>query len=149
MRAWLATGVSDALFSSVLSAFFYGSTVARLWQGVATTALGANVPANGTTQVVVGLLVHFTVALVWSTLFLLAYENLTWLRRATATRNGMLRAAAIYGALIWVVMSMVVIRLGTGRAPAITIRWWIQFFGHAIFVGLPIVAMIRRPGARD
>ena len=42
LRAWLLTSVSDAIFSSVLSAVFYGSTVGRLWQGVAATAFGAD-----------------------------------------------------------------------------------------------------------
>jgi hypothetical protein len=37
-----------------------------------------------------------------------------------------------------------VIPLRTGRPPVINERWWIQFFGHAIFVALPIVAMISR-----
>ena len=31
LRAWLLSAVVDGLFSSVLSAVFYGSTVARLW----------------------------------------------------------------------------------------------------------------------
>jgi len=40
VRAWFTTAVVDGLFSSVLAAFFYGSTVRRLWQGVASTVLG-------------------------------------------------------------------------------------------------------------
>jgi hypothetical protein len=34
---------------------------------------------------------------------------------------------------------MAIIPLFTHRAPAINLRWWIQFAGHAVFVGLPIV----------
>ena len=34
--AALVTGVADGLFSSTLAAFAYGSTVTRLWQGVAS-----------------------------------------------------------------------------------------------------------------
>ena len=145
IRAWLLTAVSDGLFSSVLNAVFYGSTVARLWQGVAATAFGADRFTSESTQVIAGLAVHVTVALVWTTVFLVAYDNSASLRHLTASRFGVLKVAAIYGPLIWVVMAMVVIRVATGRTPPITYRWWIQFFGHIIFVALPIVAMTVRP----
>jgi hypothetical protein len=45
-------------------------------------------------------------------------------------------------------MSLIVIPALTGRAPSITSRWWTQFFGHMIFVGLPIAATLRHPGER-
>lgn len=144
VRAWLLTAVIDGLFSSVLSAFVYGSTVTALWIGVGTTAFGAGAFGGGNALAAAGLATHFGVALFWSTIFLLAFENSAALQRITASPGGVMRVAAIYGPLIWVVMSMVVIRAATGRAPAITYRWWIQFFGHAVFVGLPIVSMIAR-----
>ncbi len=39
-RAGVLTGITDGLFSSVLSVAFYHSTVQRLFQGVASTLLG-------------------------------------------------------------------------------------------------------------
>lgn len=144
LKAWLLTAVVDGLFSSVLSAFVYGSTVTALWIGVGSTAFGAGAFGGGNALAAAGLVTHFCVALAWSTIFLIAYDNSAALRRAVAAPGGVLRVSAIYGPLIWVVMSMVVIRLANGRAPAITYRWWIQFFGHAVFVALPIVSMIGR-----
>jgi hypothetical protein len=47
VRAGLLTGVTDGLFSSVLSVAFYGSTVTRLFQGVASTLLGKEAPNAG------------------------------------------------------------------------------------------------------
>jgi hypothetical protein len=38
------------------------------------------------------------------------------------------------------VMSLAVIPLFTHRPPTIAFRWWVQFFGHFPFVGIPIVA---------
>jgi len=38
------------------------------------------------------------------------------------------------------VMSLVVIPILAHRPPSITVRWWIQWFGHIFFVGIPIVA---------
>jgi hypothetical protein len=140
----LATAVVDGLFSSALSAFAYGSTILALWQGVGTTAFGPGAFGGGTLLAAAGLFVHFCVALTWSIVFLIAYENSAALRRIVSSPFGVIKVAAVYGPLIWVVMSMVVIRAASGRAPAITYRWWVQFFGHAIFVALPIVWGIRQ-----
>jgi uncharacterized membrane protein YagU involved in acid resistance len=144
ITAGLLTGVCDGLFSSVLARFFYGSTVTRLWQGVASTAFGADAFGGGTRLAIAGLVVHFGVAFAWSAIFLLAYEQLPALRRITASPYGVMKVAAVYGPLVWVVMSLAVIPMMTGRPPAITARWWTQFVGHAIFVGLPIASMISR-----
>lgn len=59
VRAGLATGIIDGLFSSVLAAFFYGSTVTRLFQGVASTVLGPNALTGGARTAAVGVLMHF------------------------------------------------------------------------------------------
>jgi hypothetical protein len=142
IRAALLTALIDGLFSSVLSAVFYGSTVARLFQGVAATAFGAGAFGGGARLTLVGVVMHVTVAFTWSAIFLVAYEQSAWLRRIAGAPFGVFKVAIVYGPLIWVVMSMVVIAALTGRTPAITVRWWIQFFGHAFFVGLPIVSMI-------
>jgi len=53
-----------------------------------------------------------------------------------------LAIAAVYGPLIWLVMSLAVIPMLTHRPPAINLRWCVQFFGHIPFVALPIVALI-------
>jgi hypothetical protein len=143
VRAGSLTAIIDGLFSSALAQFAYGSGVTRLWQGVAATALGPSA-LEGTPLVIAGLIVHIAVAFAWSAIFLVVYENAASLRRVTSSPFGVLKAAAIYGPLIWVVMSSMVIPSRTGRPPVINERWWIQFFGHAIFVALPIVAMISR-----
>jgi hypothetical protein len=143
-RAGLLTGVVDGLFSSALAQFAYGSSVMRLWQGVAATAFGPGAFGGGTPQAVAGLVAHFGVAFAWSTVFLVVYDNWRALQRIAASPFGVMKIAAVYGPLIWMVMSFVVIPMRTGRPPVINERWWIQFFGHAIFVGLPIVAMIAR-----
>jgi hypothetical protein len=152
-RAWLLTAVSDALFSSALSVFAYHSTVARLWQGVASTILGPAALQGGTRTALVGLIMHFGVALAWSTVFLLLAMTWPWLQRIVARPGGVLAVAAVYGPLIWLVMSLAVIPALTGRPPAITVRWGVQLLAHIPFVALPIVAMIGRvtrvPAERD
>jgi hypothetical protein len=144
VRAWLLTTVVDGLFASALSVFAYQSTVAQLWQRVASTLLGPSALEGGTRTVLVGLLLHTGVALGWSTVFLALVMSWPWLRRVVAGPGGIFKVAAVYGPLIWVVMSLVIIPVLTGRPPVLTVRWWVQLLAHIPFVALPIVAMIGR-----
>lgn len=142
--AALLTGITDGLFSGVLSVAFYHSTVTRLFQGVASTLLGKAAIDGGTATAAIGVLMHFGVALGWSTIFLILLDRSLWIRRVLASPHGVLKVASMYGPFIWMVMSLVVIPLLVHRPPAITARWWVQFFGHIFFVGLPIVATLGR-----
>ena len=141
--AGLVTGVSDGLFSSVLAAAFYGSTVTRLWQGVASVLLGAGALEGGTRTAAIGLAMHFGVAFGWSAVFVLLVESSSGLRGVLASPSGMIAIAAVYGPMIWIVMSCALIPLFTHRPPAINLRWWIQLVGHVVFVALPMVAIVR------
>ena len=142
VRAGLLTGITDGLFSSILAVFFYGSTVARLWQGVASTLLGKEAIDGGTGPALIGVLMHFGVAFGWSAVFLFLVLRSAWIRRVLASRFGVVKVAAVYGPFIWLVMSLVVIPLLLHRPPTFNLRWWVQLIGHFPFVGLPIVASI-------
>jgi hypothetical protein len=145
--AWLSTAVVDGLFSSVLAAFVYGSTVTRLWQGVASTLLGPDAMNGGSRTALIGIVMHLGVALAWSLVFFFLFERSAALRQVATSPGGVVKTAVWYGPLVWLVMSLVVIPLVAHRPPSITIRWWVQLIGHFPFVGLPIVyAIARRPG---
>lgn len=138
VRAGLLTGVTDGLFSSVLSVFFYGSTVTRLWQNVASTLLGPEALDGGTRTALIGILMHFGVAFGWSAVFLFLVMRSARVRRTLASRYGALKVASWYGPLVWMVMSLAVIPLLVQRPPTISLRWLVQLIGHIPFVGLPI-----------
>ena len=142
VRAGLVTGVVDGLFSSALAAFVYRSTVARLWQGVASMLLGAPAFEGGTRTAAIGVAMHFGVAFAWSAVFLALVLTWSWLRDVLASPWGVAAVAAAYGPLIWLVMSLAIMPLLSHRPPAINLRWWVQFFGHMPFVALPIVAVL-------
>jgi hypothetical protein len=145
LRAGVLTAVTDGLFSSVLAAFVYGSTVTRLWQGVASVLLGAAAFEGGSRTNAIGVLMHVGVAFGWSAVFLLLVLSSSWLRGVLAEPYGVIAVAAVYGPVIWLVMSLAVIPMLTHRPPAINIRWWVQLVGHVPFVALPIVALIGGP----
>ena len=140
VRAGLLTGVVDGLFSSVLNVVAYGSTVSRLFQGVASVLVGGEAFNRGTPTVVLGVLMHFGVAFGWSAVFLFLVLRSPWVRGLLASRYGVVKVAALYGPFVWMVMSLAVIPVLVHRPPAIGTRWWIQLIGHIPFVGVPIVA---------
>jgi hypothetical protein len=146
--AGLVTSVVDGLFSSVLSAVFYHSTVRRLFQGVAATLLGNKAFDGGTPTAVIGVLTHVGVAFGWSAVFLFLVMRSTWIQGLLTSRGGVVKVASLYGPFIWLVMSLAVIPLLVHRPPAIGIRWWIQLIGHIPFVGIPIVACTSYGGWR-
>jgi hypothetical protein len=143
VRAGLLTGVTDGLFSSILVVAAYGSTVSRLWQGVAAVLLGKEAFNGGIPTVVLGIFMHFCVAFAWSAVFLFLVLRSSWVRSLLASPYGVVKVAALYGPFIWMVMSLAVIPILVQSLPTIGFRWWVQFFGHFPFVGIPIVASSR------
>jgi hypothetical protein len=140
LRAGLLTGVVDGLFASILHVAAYGSTVARLFQGVASVLLGRAAFDGGAATVALGVLMHFAVAFTWSAVFLFVLSRRAPVRALLASPYGVAKVAALYGPFIWMVMSLLVIPAFLRRPPAINVRWWVQLVGHVPFVALPIVA---------
>jgi hypothetical protein len=141
---WLVTAAWDFTCASALSVFAYRTPVAQLWRGVAATVLGPAALDGGGAAVAVGLALHLAVALTWSALFMAAAWAWPALRRAIESPAGALGVAAAYGPAIWLVMSLVVIPLATGRPPRLGVRWWVQIVAHVPFVTIPLVFTARR-----
>ena len=143
VRAGVTTAIVDGLFSSIV-VVLYGSTVPRLWQGVAATLIGSGALSGGTPTVLLGIAMHCCVATTWSAIFVFAVSRSARIRGVLASPGGVYKVAAVYGPAIWMVMSLVVIPALTHRPPRIWYRWWVQWFGHIPFVALPIAMTVRR-----
>ena len=141
---WLVTAAWDFICATALSVFAYHSTVAHLWQGVASIVLGPSAIDGGASAVAFGIALHFAVAFTWSALFVAAARLSPALLRAIAKPSGALAVAAVYGPVIWLVMSLAVIPIATGRPPRLGFRWWVQIFAHIPFVTIPLVFTARR-----
>lgn len=141
---WLFTAAWDFVCATGLSVLAYHSTFAQLWQGVASTVLGPAAIGGGATPIVVGIALHLAVAFTWSAIFVAAALMWPGLRRAIANPAGALAVAAVYGPIIWLVMSLVIIPLAVGHPPRIGFRWWVQIFAHIPFVTIPLVFTARR-----
>jgi len=138
IKAGLLTAVSDCLFATVLTVFFFGGSFERLWQGVASVPLGKEALEGGAGTMWIGLGLHLCVAFWWSAVFLYGAMRLAVVRRTLASPWGVLKIAAVYGPFIWLVMTLVVIPAFTKRPPTFAARWWVQLVGHVPFVALPI-----------
>lgn len=144
LATWLVTAAWDFVCATMLSVVAYGSTFSRLWQGVASTVLGPAALTMGARGVAAGLGLHMLVAFVWSAAFVLAVRRSGALRRAIVRPAGAIAVAGVYGPIIWLVMSLLVIPLATGRPPVFGFRWWVQIAVHVPFVTLPLVFTARR-----
>jgi len=144
LLTWIVTAAWDLVCASALGVFAYGSTFSRFWQGVASTAFGPSVLEMGAGGVAAGLALHLLVALIWSSAFVIALARSFTLRRWLERPLGAIAVAVVYGPLIWLVMSLAVIPLATGRLPTLGFRWWVQIFAHVPFVTIPLVFTARR-----
>jgi hypothetical protein len=144
----IAVAVLDGLFAIVLYVVRGSTTVERLFQGIASALIGPAAYRGGATTFALGVALHFTVALAWSVIFLLALRGTTFVRRMLAWRFGALDVAVWFGPLVYVVMTMALIPLFTHRVPPITLNWVIVLLGHIPFVGLPIALIVGRASPR-
>jgi uncharacterized membrane protein YagU involved in acid resistance len=147
LAAALVVWLLDGLFATGLCLSLSPTcTVTRTWQGVAGALVGR--PATfegGAATFALGLLLHFAVALGWSTFYALVVARWDALDRLTARPAGALAAGAALGAVVWCAMDLVVVPLTRNAAtPFGTRAWWILLAGHLVVVGPPIALIVRR-----
>jgi hypothetical protein len=148
LTAGVVTGFVDGLFAVSLGCI-YGAACnpARTFQGIAAGLLGRE-PAvqGGATTVVLGVLLHLFIATGWATAYGVIYQGWGWLRDATARPLGFALVATIFGMTVWVAMNRLITPLSFARPTTpLTQIWWVLLLGHPLFVGLPIVAIVREP----
>lgn len=142
---WLAIGFLDMLDAWLFFGNFYNITFFQVFQSVAGGIYGPQAArAGGVTMGLIGLALHYVVALGVAVVFYLLCTRLTFLYKQPWIWG------PIYGIVAHFVMQYVVIpNSAIGRYPA-TIFDWPSFngiVGHALIVGLP-VALIAHWSAR-
>jgi hypothetical protein len=144
LASTIAVGVLDGLFAFVLYVVMGTTTLEKLFQAIAAALIGPVAFKGGTKTFVLGIVLHFVVALAWSVIFLLALRATKLVPRMLAWRFGALDVALWYGPLVYVVMSLALIPLFTHRVPPIDVNWITVLVGHIPFVGLPIALIVGR-----
>jgi hypothetical protein len=99
----LIAGTLDIIAACISAYIQRGMTPDKLLQFVASGLFGADAFTGGVTMAIVGLLMHFMIAISWTLLFYLLYPRLSILRK-----NKIL-VGIIYGAFVWVMMNRVIL----------------------------------------
>lgn len=92
---------------------------------------------------------HFLIAYAWATAYFVLYQRWARLRAWTGRTSGAVKVAAAFGIFVWLVMDLIVVPLSRARpTPVASGLFWIILIGHTVFVGLPVVLIIRAPTQR-
>lgn len=141
--AWLLAGTLD-IAAAIL--YYVGPSRARaerLLQGIASGALGRSAFEGGAATAALGLVLHYTIALIWTMLFLMAS------RKLGAMRRHLVLIGVAYGIVVWFVMNLVVLPLSrVSRAPFQPRAAAIAGLILICCIGLPISLVIGRLEAR-
>ena len=127
----IVVGTLDILFAIV---FWYprGVAPARIFQSVAAGLFGRASFAGGARTVVIGALLHYLIALCIVLVYWLASRRYDVLIRRP------ILCGSIYGVLVYLVMSYVVIPLSATQRGAFLLSWVVSsVLVHAFLVGVP------------
>lgn len=136
--AGLLAGALDITATSTLF-ILQGLSLERLWQLIASGALGDSAFLGGKKAAAAGLLFHFAIAFTVAAV----YYGLSLLLPALV--HSPFVWGAIYGAAVHLVMSRVVLPLSAAPKRAFSAKaFLIQLAIHICFVGLPIALVVSR-----
>jgi hypothetical protein len=146
LLAGAAVGVLDGLFAIVLRVFVYRSgTAEQVFQGIARGLIGPAALQGGDTTALLGLVLHFTIATIWATVFWVAIRHSAGLRRTLQSAIGVIAVGALFGAFVWLVMRFGVIpAAGLGGRTIQVRQFLVMLIGHMVVVGQPIAWIIAR-----
>src|SRR5215831_1937672 len=139
MIAWVLAGTLD-----IATAVFYyvgpsSARAARLLQGIASGVLGRSAFDGGGATALLGLALHYLIALIWTLVFVVAFRTIGGLRRH------LVLTGIVYGIIVWFVMNFVVLPLSNvSRAPFHPRAAVIAAIILILCIGLPISLVIGR-----
>jgi hypothetical protein len=127
----LAVGVLDAVDGVAYFGLTAGQNPIQVLQYIASGALGASSFSGGLATAGLGALLHFVIATVVTSVFLLAWTRIPLLR------THWVAGGVTWGAIVWVVMNLVVVpNSGTPQMPLTALAVIHGLIGHAVTVGL-------------
>jgi len=141
LYATLVVGALDAA-DGVVFRGLQGQNPIQVLQYIASSLLGARSFSGGLASAGLGLVVHFAIALVVATIYILAS------RRVAVLRTQWVLLGLLYGAAVWAVMNLVVLPLTAVAPSSITTAALVNgVISHALFVGLPSAFFAKKVAA--
>lgn len=139
VQAWLIAGSLDITAATIHFLLRGGANPLRLLQFIASGILGKDAFAGGIATALVGLLLHYTIALIWTTLFFLVAA------RAPMLVQNVVVSGVMYAILVWCIMNFAVLPLSNAaKQPVNPLQ---SLIGAAILVlciGIPIAYFARK-----
>ena len=135
--AIFAGGLVAGAFDATMAVITYGWGMAR---GIASGVLGARALTGGSGVWILGIVLHFTIAIGAAAIYYLASRRLGFLREHFVV------CGMFFGIAIFLVMNLVIVPLSAVPFPVgpFTVRSMIQgLLVHMILIGLPIAAANR------
>ena len=141
LYATLVVGALDAT-DGVVFRGLQGQNPIQVLQYIASSLLGARSFSGGLASAGLGLVLHFAIALVVATIYILAS------RRVAVLRTQWVLLGLLYGAAVWAVMNLVVLPLTAVAPSSITTAALVNgVISHALFVGLPSAFFAKKVAA--
>lgn len=137
----LIAGILDGLDAAIYYDLVSGVAPARLFRGIASGLLGAKSFDGGWYTTLLGVGLHFTIAIGAAAVFYAACLAIPALLRKPWI------SGPAYGLVVYSVMHYIVVPLSLVRHRTAPMSGWElvdQLFSHMFFVGLPIALMARR-----
>jgi uncharacterized membrane protein YagU involved in acid resistance len=134
--AGLLAGALDITATSTLMAL-QGIPLERLWQGIASGALGTSAFKGGKRTAALGLFFHFLIAFIVAAIYYAISLSLPVLTTKP------LLCGVLYGIVVHLVMSRIVVPLSAAPKREFSLKaFFTQLIIHVCFVGLPIAFVI-------
>jgi uncharacterized membrane protein YagU involved in acid resistance len=135
--AGLLAATLDIVFACTFWALQANVSVRRILQSIAAGIYGRASFSGGTTTAVIGLGLHLGITLCMA----LFYAVLA--ARCLRLRQQPLRCGALYGVLLYALMTLVVVPL-SAAVPQSTLPLWVvsSLVAHVLLVGVPIAVVV-------
>ncbi len=145
LKAGLLAGILDGLDAIAFAGWYRGVPVSRIFQYIASGAIGTKAFQLGWAGVALGVFFHFVIAIGAAAVFYLLTRRWTWPLRAP------LIAGPIYGIGVFLFMRYVVVALSaTPRQGPTKIAGLVNLiFSHVFFVGIPIAVVVSRAATKE
>lgn len=135
----LIAGTLDLTAACLVAWLVTGVTPVRILQTVASGLLGQDSFTGGARTAMLGLVLHFIIAIIWAGVYYLASRRLSFLI------DQPIIAGVLYGVLVWLFMNFAVLPLSAVSKRPVPLS--ARIIGMLIIVcgiGLPIAFIIRR-----
>ena len=138
LAATLACGILDAAAATLHAYAVLNVKPQRVFQGVASGLLGPRALEAGASTAVLGLALHFLIALIISTIYVLAAQRLSFLL------DHPLIAGGLYGIAVYLVMFYVVLPLSRRAKRPFNLKFALtQLVIHIVIIGWSIALCAR------